>query len=65
MKVISMIYQRVRHHLNDDWVYGVGKCSATKFTFKFISHTRCMMLNLWNRLNIAQYDLSNPKMKYF
>ncbi|EDV25365.1 uncharacterized protein TRIADDRAFT_23499, partial [Trichoplax adhaerens] len=27
MKIVSMIYQRVRHHLNDDWAYGVDQDS--------------------------------------
>lgn len=27
MKIISAIYEKVRHRLNDDWAFGNGKCA--------------------------------------
>lgn len=26
MKIISAIYEKVRHRLNDDWAFGNGQC---------------------------------------
>ena len=36
MKTISVIYQKVRHRLNDDWAYGNGELQFVKMSFNSI-----------------------------
>lgn len=36
MKTISVIYEKVRHRLNDDWAYGNGNCLQLTFSYKLI-----------------------------
>lgn len=36
MKIISAIYEKVRHRLNDDWAYGNGMALLFSHTVLFI-----------------------------
>ncbi|XP_033647185.1 striatin-interacting protein 1 homolog isoform X1 [Asterias rubens] len=57
MKTMSAIYQKVRHRLNDDWVYG-NDMDARPWDFQA---EECALRVCVDRFNTRRYDQANTK----